>query len=272
MAGPLEGIKVVELGVWVAGPAAGGILADWGADVVKIESPTGDPARMFGRMLGLDGDESPPFEMDNRGKRSIVLDLTTDDGRSTALELLGGADVFITNVRPGALRRIGLDFETVAAANPRLVYGLITGYGDAGTRCRPCRLRRRRVLGASGPGAPADPAGRHPTVSAGRHGRPHGGHDAGGGGLCRTGRAGAHRRRPVGVDVAVPPGRLHRQLRPQHVPAHRPRDRDRAARVDGQPVHEQLHGRRRPAVLDRRPAGRPPLGRRCVASSTVPTG
>jgi crotonobetainyl-CoA:carnitine CoA-transferase CaiB-like acyl-CoA transferase len=83
-------------------------------------------------MLGLDGDESPPFEMDNRGKRSIALDVTADDGRSIALELLGSADVFITNVRPGALRRIGLDFETAAAANPRLVYGLITGYGDAG--------------------------------------------------------------------------------------------------------------------------------------------
>ena len=132
MTGPLEGIKVVELGVWVAGPAAGGILADWGADVVKIEPQSGDPARMFGRMLGLDGDQSPPFEMDNRGKRSIALDVSTDDGRSTALELIGAADVFITNVRPGALRRIGLDFETVAALNPRLVYGLITGYGETG--------------------------------------------------------------------------------------------------------------------------------------------
>jgi crotonobetainyl-CoA:carnitine CoA-transferase CaiB-like acyl-CoA transferase len=132
MAGPLDAIRVVELGVWVAGPATGGILADWGADVVKIEPPTGDPARMFGRMLGLDGGESPPFEMDNRGKRSIMLDLTTDDGRSTAFELISGADVFITNVRPGALRRIGLDFETVAAANAGLVYGLITGYGEAG--------------------------------------------------------------------------------------------------------------------------------------------
>ncbi|HKP40326.1 CoA transferase [Mycobacterium sp.] len=131
MAGPLEGVKVVELGVWVAGPAAGGILADWGADVIKIEPPTGDPARMFGRMLGID-DVSPPFEMDNRGKRSIVLDVTTDVGRTNALELLSGADVFLTNVRPGALRRIGLDFETVAAGNPRLVYGLITGYGEDG--------------------------------------------------------------------------------------------------------------------------------------------
>ena len=87
MAGPLEGIKVVELGVWVAGPAAGGILADWGADVIKIEPPDGDPARMFGRMLGIEDGVSPPFEMDNRGKRSIVLDLATDGGRATTLRI-----------------------------------------------------------------------------------------------------------------------------------------------------------------------------------------
>ena len=132
MAGPMEGIKVVELGVWVAGPAAGGILADWGADVVKIEPASGDPARLFGRMMGLDVDVSPPFEMDNRSKRSIVLDLTTDDGRAIALELISGADVFVTNVRPAALQRLGLDFESIAPDNPRLVYGLITGYGETG--------------------------------------------------------------------------------------------------------------------------------------------
>jgi crotonobetainyl-CoA:carnitine CoA-transferase CaiB-like acyl-CoA transferase len=128
----MEGIKVVELGVWVAGPAAGGILADWGADVIKIEPPTGDPGRLFGRMLGLDVDTSPPFEMDNRSKRSVVLDLTTHDDRTAALELISGADVFVTNVRPGALQRLGLDFESVAPDNPRLVYGLITGYGETG--------------------------------------------------------------------------------------------------------------------------------------------
>lgn len=132
MAGPVEGVKVVELGVWVAGPAAGGILADWGADVIKIEPPTGDPARMFGRMLGCDMGLNPPFEMDNRSKRSVVLNLGTDAGRATAFELLAGADVFLTNVRPGALQRLGLDFESVSAANPRLVYGLITGYGESG--------------------------------------------------------------------------------------------------------------------------------------------
>src|ERR1700732_3983729 len=114
MAGPMEGINVIELGVWVAGPATGGILADWGADVVKIEPPTGDPGRLFGRMLGLDIDISPPFEMDNRSKRSVVLDSTPDSGRPTAVELISGADVFVTNIRPGALQRLGLDFASVA--------------------------------------------------------------------------------------------------------------------------------------------------------------
>lgn len=132
MAGPVEGIKVIELGVWVAGPAAGGILADWGADVVKIEPPGGDPARMFGRMLGCDLGVNPPFEMDNRSKRSVVLDLSSEDGRVAALELLDGADVFLTNIRLPALRRVGLDFDAVAARNPRLIYGLITGYGESG--------------------------------------------------------------------------------------------------------------------------------------------
>ncbi len=132
MAGPLEGINVVELGVWVAGPAAGGILADWGADVIKVEPPAGDPARMFGRMLGCDMGVNPPFEMDNRSKRSIILNLTDDADRESALELLDAADVFVTNLRPGALRRLGLDFESVAHRCPRLVYGLITGYGETG--------------------------------------------------------------------------------------------------------------------------------------------
>ncbi|KUI26824.1 CaiB/BaiF CoA-transferase family protein [Mycobacterium sp. GA-2829] len=132
MPGPLDGVKVVELGVWVAAPAAGGILADWGADVVKVEPPSGDPARMFGRMLGVGDDLNPPFEMDNRSKRSVAVDLTSETGRDAVRELLCGADVFVTNVRPSALRRLGLDFETLAARNPRLVYGLITGYGVEG--------------------------------------------------------------------------------------------------------------------------------------------
>ncbi|HEV3452661.1 MAG TPA: CoA transferase [Acidimicrobiia bacterium] len=132
MSGPLAGVRVVELGVWVAGPAAGGILADWGADVVKIEPPAGDPARQFQAMLGGDVPFNPPFELDNRSKRSIVVDLAAPGGRALALELLGRADVFLTNIRLDALERLGLDAPTVHALAPRLVYAVITGYGLAG--------------------------------------------------------------------------------------------------------------------------------------------
>jgi crotonobetainyl-CoA:carnitine CoA-transferase CaiB-like acyl-CoA transferase len=130
--GPLEGVRVVELGMWVAGPAAGGVLADWGADVIKIEPPAGDPARTLAAMYGGDLDLNPPFEMDNRSKRGIMLDLRSEEGRATAAELADTADVFITNMRPEALERMGLDHSTLRARNTRLVYGLITGYGIEG--------------------------------------------------------------------------------------------------------------------------------------------
>jgi len=133
MPGPMEGIRVIEMGVWVAGPAAGGILADWGADVVKIEPPgVGDPARLFQQMLGGDLPFNPVFEMDNRSKRSLCLDVRTDAGRAIARELIDGADVFLTNIRMGALERLGLDPTSLSASNPRLVYAAITGYGTEG--------------------------------------------------------------------------------------------------------------------------------------------
>ena len=132
MPGPMEGVRIVELGVWIAGPAAAGVLADWGADVVKIEPPAGDPARSFQRMLGGDMPTNPVFELDNRSKRSIVIDLTTPDGLAIALELLDAADVFVTNVRADALARLGLDPPTLLARNPRLVYGHVSGYGLEG--------------------------------------------------------------------------------------------------------------------------------------------
>jgi crotonobetainyl-CoA:carnitine CoA-transferase CaiB-like acyl-CoA transferase len=132
MAGPLHGIRVVELGVWVAGPAAGGILADWGADVIKIEAPEGDPARRFTRMLGGDLPTNPPFELDNRGKRSVVLDLRTPQDLARALDLIESADVFLTNIRKAALHRIGLDPQTLLDRNDQLIYALITGLGIDG--------------------------------------------------------------------------------------------------------------------------------------------
>jgi crotonobetainyl-CoA:carnitine CoA-transferase CaiB-like acyl-CoA transferase len=126
----MEGIKVVEVGMWVAGPAAGGILGDWGADVLKIEPPDGDPMR--GLLSGIVEGANPPFELDNRNKRGIGLNLSTEEGRAVAAELVDAADVFVSNARPGALARAGLDHATVSTRNPRLVYAHITGYGLEG--------------------------------------------------------------------------------------------------------------------------------------------
>ncbi len=123
---------MVELGMWVAGPAAGGILSDWGADVVKIEPPSGDPARGFQKMLGGDLPSNPVFELDNRSKRSIVLDLSSSEGRQIANTLIDGADVFLTNIRLSALERVGLDPVSLRDRNPALVYAIISGYGLTG--------------------------------------------------------------------------------------------------------------------------------------------
>ncbi len=129
MAGPMDGIRVVEMGVWIAGPAAGGVLSDWGADVVKIEPPgLGDPCRSFQTMFA-DLPFNPIFENDNRSKRSIVIDLRKPEGRDLAHELLERADVFVTNMRQAGLGRLGLDHESLLARYPRLIYGAITGYG-----------------------------------------------------------------------------------------------------------------------------------------------
>jgi crotonobetainyl-CoA:carnitine CoA-transferase CaiB-like acyl-CoA transferase len=133
MPGPLEGIRVVELGFWVAGPGAAAVMADWGASVIKIEPPEGDPFRgMFLNAAGLDVPYNPPFELDNRGKRSIGLNLQHTDGRAIAYRLFREADVFVTNVRQPALRKAGLSYEELHALNPRLVYCHVSGYGLTG--------------------------------------------------------------------------------------------------------------------------------------------
>ena len=130
VSGPLDGVRVVELGVWVAGPGVGGILADWGADVTKIEPPTGDPARSFQRMIGGDLDVNPVFELDNRGKRSIVLDLSDERGveRRPPAARRGRR---VRHQRPRRRRcdRLGLGPDDVAARHPQLVYAVISGYG-----------------------------------------------------------------------------------------------------------------------------------------------
>jgi crotonobetainyl-CoA:carnitine CoA-transferase CaiB-like acyl-CoA transferase len=131
MAGPLAGIRVVEAGIWVAGPAAAGILADWGADVIKIEPPAGDPLRGMSNPARRT-DVNPPFELDNRGKRSIALNLADPEGYRVARQLIDNADVFVTNLLPGAVERLKLTYGDVKDANPSLVYCHITGYGPSG--------------------------------------------------------------------------------------------------------------------------------------------
>ena len=129
MPGPMEGVKVVEMGVWVAGPAAAAVLCDWGADVIKIEPPEGDPVHGMYALVGDQQVVHATFELDNRGKRSVALDLRKEEARAIALQLLDAADVFVTNYRPSGLARLGLDYDSLRARNPRLIYCHITGYG-----------------------------------------------------------------------------------------------------------------------------------------------
>lgn len=125
----LQGLKVVELATWIAGPGCAAIMADWGACVIKVEAAAGDPVRT---MDVTDPRGNAIFNLENRGKRGVVLDLTQAAGRAQLISLLAEADVFITNVRPGALARLKLDYETVHRECPRLIYASITGFGLTG--------------------------------------------------------------------------------------------------------------------------------------------
>lgn len=129
----LSELKVVELGVWVAAPAAAALLADWGADVVKVESPSGDPMRYVFGSLGINEDfANPAFALDNRRKRAVVLDLHEEEGRARMEDLLQWADVFISNLRPDALDRLDLEPSSTVARHPHLVYCSVSGYGLQG--------------------------------------------------------------------------------------------------------------------------------------------
>lgn len=129
----LEGIKVIEMATYIAAPGAGGILADWGADVVKIEPLSGCPMRYTMQNVGAEHLKgSPIFDLDNRGKKGLAIDTSKPEGVEAVKRLVKDADVFITNVRPGGLERAGLDYESLKKVNPRLVYASVTGYGLEG--------------------------------------------------------------------------------------------------------------------------------------------
>lgn len=128
-AGPLSGVRVLDLSAYIAGPYGCALLADQGADVIKVEPPAGDNLRQYPSTLEH---ESRAFLGVNRGKRGIVLDLKSPEGHAALLQLVGGADVFVHNFRPSVPARLGIDYERLRAANPRLVYCAVTGYGESG--------------------------------------------------------------------------------------------------------------------------------------------
>src|SRR5215470_11135623 len=130
MASALERLKVVDLSSHLSGPYCAMLLADHGADVIKVERPgSGDDAR---RMPPFVGGESAPFMIWNRNKRSVIIDLKSEAGKAELLALIDGADVLIENFRPGTLERLGLGWPTLSARNPRLIYAAISGFGQTG--------------------------------------------------------------------------------------------------------------------------------------------
>jgi crotonobetainyl-CoA:carnitine CoA-transferase CaiB-like acyl-CoA transferase len=134
MTAPLHGIKVIELARILAGPWAGQTLADLGADVIKVEAPEGDDTRRWGPpFIDRDGDRSAAyFHATNRGKRSITCDFRTAEGQAVVRKLIADADVVIENFKVGGLAKYGLDWPSLQAINPRLIYCSITGFGQTG--------------------------------------------------------------------------------------------------------------------------------------------
>ena len=132
---PLEGIRVLDWTIWQQGPVCSAMLGDMGAEVIKIEQRgTGDPGRYIAAVGGKESPDRPNwyFEANNRNKQSIALDLKKPEGRAVILELVSRSDVFVQNFRKGVNERLGLDYESLKAVNPRLVYASATGYGPEG--------------------------------------------------------------------------------------------------------------------------------------------
>jgi crotonobetainyl-CoA:carnitine CoA-transferase CaiB-like acyl-CoA transferase len=138
MAGTLEGVKIVEMGHVVAVPAAAATLADWGADVLKVEPLTGEMARGIRRPVAEDAPSAglPSrnwyFQVLNRNKKGMAVDLKTEAGRDIVHKIVQGADVFMSNYELATVAKLGMDYETLCRLNPKLIYAILTGYGTAG--------------------------------------------------------------------------------------------------------------------------------------------
>ena len=128
----LSDLRVIDVSQVMAGPFCAMVLADLGADVVKIEPPGGDSTRQMPGGAGPGHTDTPGFNAVNRGKRSIVVNLKTAEGRAIVARLAGTADILVENYRPGVMAALGLGYETLAAKNPRLIYASISGYGQTG--------------------------------------------------------------------------------------------------------------------------------------------
>ena len=132
---PLSGIKVLDLSTFVAAPVCARLLADMGAEVVKVEHPRGDAWRLTGKSYvpeRFSDGENPVFDIYNSGKKHIALDLKTQEGKAVFFKLLEQADVFVTNTRPAALKRLGISYEDLKDRFPKLIYGIVLGYGEKG--------------------------------------------------------------------------------------------------------------------------------------------
>ena len=130
---PFDGLKVLDCASYIAGPAAATMLSDFGADVVKIEPPAGDPLRTMYQLPGTPpAERNYPWELDSRDKRSLVLDLKQPEGQAVLHRLAAQADVLITNMPLAVRRRLALDHQTLLPLNPRLIYASLTAYGETG--------------------------------------------------------------------------------------------------------------------------------------------
>ena len=194
MPGPLDGIRVIDLTGMVSGPLGAMILADQGADVIKVESPAGDSTRAVATHRG---GFSASFLNNNRNKRSVVLDLKKDGAKEALLQLIASADVVMQNFRPGVADRLGIGYEAAKAVKPDVIYASISGFGEQRPLCPYAGVRplgaiafRSHLRAGQRPRAPPGTGAHHPARQADRLYR-------GSGHLRCVARTGADRRGPT---------------------------------------------------------------------------